>query len=331
MVICQWSSRAIPGMARSTLTETARDAPRSLQSRQPRRRRSSARSARGRRSGAASADGQFKRVPRAVATSEDARSDKFPWDNRLPRPVGGGFKPSRAGRGPLAALGRPAPAGGRGSGSASAGSASGARPRQSSSRTIRRATWPATRPTSASSGGGSGWNRKAPPRLGEGDGTALSASGLPLPASATTQRREDRAHEDAEHGARERGVVGEAVAQAEGQREHPLPDRDLRKNALHQVCGGVGHAAPAAGGTEAATLAREGDHAVETALVAVHAHEAVGEDAAAEERPELALDEARRRPLAGLRPGQEGLELRPHRPVQHARLGPARCVSGMSM
>ena len=37
---------------------------------------------------------------------------------------------------------------------------------------------------------------------------------------------------------------------------------------------------------------REGDHAVEAARIAVNAHEAVGEDAAAEEAPELALDEA---------------------------------------
>jgi hypothetical protein len=45
-------------------------------------------------------------------------------------------------------------------------------------------------------------------------------------------------------------------------------------------------------------LAREGDDAVEGAVVAVHAHEAVGEDAAAEKAAELAYDEARHRPLA---------------------------------
>jgi len=69
------------------------------------------------------------------------------------------------------------------------------------------------------------------------------------------------------------------------------------------------------------------DHAVEAALVAVHAHEAVGEDAAALEGPELALDEARCRPLAGMGAGQKRLELRLDRLVQHARFGAALCVA----
>ena len=48
------------------------------------------------------------------------------------------------------------------------------------------------------------------------------------------------------------------------------------------------------------------DEAVVAAGPAAHAHEAVGEDPAAEERSELALDEARHGALAGA--GQEGLE-----------------------
>ncbi len=75
-----------------------------------------------------------------------------------------------------------------------------------------------------------------------------------------------------------------------------------------------GHAPPPARRAEASALAREGDHAVESALVAVHAHEAVGEDAAAEESPKLALDEAGYRALTGLCPGEEDLEL----PLDHA-------------
>jgi hypothetical protein len=39
----------------------------------------------------------------------------------------------------------------------------------------------------------------------------------------------------------------------------------------------------------------------------VHAHEAVGEDAAAEEAPELSLDEARDRPLPRLSNRKKGL------------------------
>ena len=146
---------------------------------------------------------------------------------------------------------------------------------------------------------------------------------LPGPAA---ERREDGAHEETQDGARERGVVGEAIAEREGQREHPLPHGDLRQDPIHQVGGCVGHTPPAAGGTEAAALAREGDDAVQAAGVAVHAHEAAGEDAAAEEAPELALDEAGHRALTGLRAGQEGLELRLNHSVEDTLLGAAACV-----
>ncbi len=90
--------------------------------------------------------------------------------------------------------------------------------------------------------------------------------------------------------------------------------------------GGVGHAASAAGGTEAAALAREGDKAIELAVVAVQAQEPVLEDAAAQVGAELLQDEAGDRlvPLAGAL--QEGLELVAHGPVQQRVLGRARFV-----
>jgi hypothetical protein len=71
---------------------------------------------------------------------------------------------------------------------------------------------------------------------------------------------------------------------------------------------------------------QEADHAVESAVVAVHAHEAVGQDAAAEISPELAVDEPRHRPLAGLCPGEEGLELGLDHAVEDALLGVAAGV-----
>ena len=208
-----------------------------------------------------------------------------------------------------------------------------------------------TRSTSASSGGGSGmeaqgavrararrrrrgrsewkWTfrlRASPKRCTKVTAPHWPRADAPLLARATPQRREDRAHEDAQHGARERRVVGEAVAEGERQREHPLADRDLGQHAVHQVRGRVGHAPAAAGRAEAAALAGEGDDAVEAAVVAVHAHEAVGEDAAAEEAAELALDEARHRALARLRAGQEGLELALDDAVEDALLGAAAGV-----
>jgi hypothetical protein len=163
--------------------------------------------------------------------------------------------------------------------------------------------------------------------LHEGDGPALASGDAPLHPRPTPERAEDRAHEDAQDGAREWGVVGEAVAQREGQREHPLPHRDLGQDPVHQVRGRVGHAPPAARRAEAAALAGERDDPVESALVAVHADEALGEDAAAEESPELALDEAGHRALAGLRAGEEGLEFRLDHAVQDALLRPAAGVA----
>jgi hypothetical protein len=119
----------------------------------------------------------------------------------------------------------------------------------------------------------------------------------------------DRANEDPEDPARERRVVGEAVAKREGEREHPLPDRRLGQHAVDEVRCGVGHASATARGTEAAALARERNDTVETAGVAVHAHEAVREHPAAQECAQLARDEARRGAVAGGR----ALEERPER------------------
>ena len=74
--------------------------------------------------------------------------------------------------------------------------------------------------------------------LHEGDGAALASRDVPLPAGAASQRNEDRADEDAEHGARETGVVGEPVAQREGKREHPLSDGHAGQRSVRRVRGG---------------------------------------------------------------------------------------------
>jgi hypothetical protein len=62
--------------------------------------------------------------------------------------------------------------------------------------------------------------------LDEGDRAALAA-GNPPPARPPAAGGEDRSHEDSQHGTRERSIAGEAVAEAERQREHPLSDRNL--------------------------------------------------------------------------------------------------------
>jgi hypothetical protein len=91
--------------------------------------------------------------------------------------------------------------------------------------------------------------------------------------------------------------------------------------------GGVGHAATAARRAEAAALAREGDDAIEAAAVAVHAHEAMREDPAAQEGAKLPRDEAGHRSLARGRGSQEALELLLHDLVEIARFGLAARVA----
>src|SRR6059036_2601400 len=93
--------------------------------------------------------------------------------------------------------------------------------------------------------------------------------------------------------AREIAIVGAGVAKRVWEREHPLADRHGRENAVGEERRGVGHAAPATRGAEAAAFARERHEAIVAAVVATQAQEAVGEDAAAQEGAELLLDEVR--------------------------------------
>lgn len=156
--------------------------------------------------------------------------------------------------------------------------------------------------------------------LHERDRATLAASHAPLAARAPAEGGEDRPHEDTQHGAGERSIVGESVAETERQREYPLSHGDLGEDAVHQVRGRIGHAPATTRRAESSALAGEGDHAVESAVVAVHAHEAVGQDPAAQEAAELALDEARHDAFVRVGPGQEGLELRLDDAVEHAPL-----------
>jgi hypothetical protein len=61
----------------------------------------------------------------------------------------------------------------------------------------------------------------------------------------------------------------------------------------------------------------------------VHPHEAVGEDAAAEEAPELALDEAGHEAFAGLCAGEEGFQLLLNDAVEDALLRAASRIRGL--
>ena len=123
------------------------------------------------------------------------------------------------------------------------------------------------------------------------------------------ERAEDGLHEDAQHLAAQRLIEGDAGAQGEGERQHVLAYRSLGENAVDQVRGGIRHAAPAARGTEATALAREGHQAVVAAVVAVQSQEAVRQDAAAKECAKLLLDEAGRGLIPMARTREEAFQL----------------------
>ena len=151
--------------------------------------------------------------------------------------------------------------------------------------------------------------------------TALHSWHLLVFPRSPTQGGKDRAHEDAQHLRGERCIVSHAEAQRERQREDPLPDRDLRKHAIHEPGGGVGHAAAPAGRANAATFAAETDDAILAAGIAVQPDEAVRQDAALEKAAQLAFDEARHGAALVLPAIQKGFELLTHHLIQDAVLG----------
>ena len=84
---------------------------------------------------------------------------------------------------------------------------------------------------------------------GEGARVAIAYTVLPDLAAVEFQKGPD---EDAEDGAAEVVVPGEPVAQAVGEAQHPLADRDVRQHAVHEARGALGHASAAAARAEAA-------------------------------------------------------------------------------
>lgn len=88
-----------------------------------------------------------------------------------------------------------------------------------------------------------------------------------------------------------------------------LPHRHLRHHRLHQVRRGLRHAPPCAGRAHTAALARERDHAIPTAAIAVHAKETLAGHPAGDELTQRGNDEARQRVAAPARIRNEGIQL----------------------
>jgi hypothetical protein len=91
---------------------------------------------------------------------------------------------------------------------------------------------------------------------------------------------------------------------------------------------GVGHAATDARRTESAAFTREGHQAVVAAGIAVDAHESMGQHAALEIRPDLALDEAGDGSALRSRADEKRHELRADDLVEQSLLGLVADVVG---
>ena len=131
----------------------------------------------------------------------------------------------------------------------------------------------------------------APEALDHRHGAAPPVAHSPAARSAAIEA-EHGPSGDAEHRAAERVIVGEEIAQAVRQREHPLAHGDVRQDVIDEVCGLLRHAAAAAARTKAASFARERHEALEGTALAPNAREASAERAARQELAELSLDEA---------------------------------------
>jgi hypothetical protein len=102
----------------------------------------------------------------------------------------------------------------------------------------------------------------------------------------------------------------------EGHGEHPLAQRDSRKDVIHEM-GRLGiHATGAAAGAELTDLAGEGEELLAAAVGAVDAGEAVRRISAARKGGQLPLHEGRVVPATLLAGGPEGRSVALEDPVQ---------------
>ena len=106
--------------------------------------------------------------------------------------------------------------------------------------------------------------------------------------------------------------ISDPVAQGVGRGKHPLADRDVRNDVVHQMRCGIRHPSPSARRTYASGLTGEGHDAVQPAGGARDPEEAPGEHAAIEKRSKLLLDEARHLALVILLGRQKRFQLAGH-------------------
>lgn len=168
--------------------------------------------------------------------------------------------------------------------------------------------------------------RRTAKALDEGDGATggFVTFDLGLP----DEKRLDGAVDDAQRRCQQFRVHGEQAAQRYGERQHPLPHRHARQDAVYQVGRCLGHSSRAARRTDAAPLATERDQGVARAALAGQAQEAIGEYAAVEVGIEFVFDELRQAGAATTVVyfrGERRIVL-PHQPVERCLFRAAALV-----
>ncbi len=119
---------------------------------------------------------------------------------------------------------------------------------------------------------------------------------------------------------------GQKIPQPFGYGDHPLADGNWRNDVINQVRGRLSHASAVARWADALPLTREGDQKIVTAGTAAGSGESKTENAAAEVRPKLFLDEGLDWMLAKTPLGEACLEVPGDDTVERRSLGAASGV-----
>ena len=110
-------------------------------------------------------------------------------------------------------------------------------------------------------------------------------------ASAPTFEAEERAGVDAQDGAAEGVIPGEAIAECMWEREHPLADGDVRQDVVNKISRPGGHSPTPATRTKAASFAGKRHEPFGVATVALKTCKTPGPNSTVQEAAELLFEE----------------------------------------
>ena len=108
---------------------------------------------------------------------------------------------------------------------------------------------------------------RRPKTLNNRDGAATTVRDPLLDACTAPKPAEHAPHEDAGHGPGQPVIPREQIPDAVGHGQHPLANRDVRKDVIDQMRRAFRHPAAATRRTDRAAFARERDEAIQPARV----------------------------------------------------------------